>query len=67
MVRAHQGPVPRTRLKVGRDEGQLTNRGRERSEVAPSDRWLERNHTGFVAFEQFVEKHGIFNEDDREW
>lgn len=57
MVRAHQGPVPRTSLKVGRDEGQVTNRGRERGEVAQADRWLERNRAGFVAFEQFVEKH----------
>lgn len=58
-------PVPRTRLKVGQDESQDTKR--ERNEVARTNRWLERNHAGLVAFERFVEKHGIFNEDDREW
>jgi antitoxin CcdA len=30
-------------------------------------RWLEENRTGFEAFERFVEKHGIFNEDERDW
>ena len=29
--------------------------------------WLEENRAGFEAFERFVEKHGLFNEDDREW
>ena len=30
-------------------------------------RWLEENREGFEAFARFVEKNGIFNEDDREW
>jgi len=30
-------------------------------------RWLEENRAGFEAFERFVEKNGIFNEDEREW
>lgn len=30
-------------------------------------RWLEENREGFDAFARFVEKHGIFGEDDREW
>jgi antitoxin CcdA len=30
-------------------------------------RWLEENRAGLAAFERFVERHGIFNEGDREW
>ncbi len=30
-------------------------------------RWLEENQAGFEAFARFVEKTGIFNEDEREW
>lgn len=30
-------------------------------------RWLQDNRAGFAAFDRFVEKNGIFNEDDREW
>lgn len=30
-------------------------------------RWLEENREGFEAFARFVEKNGIFNEDEREW
>lgn len=30
-------------------------------------RWLEENRAGLAAFERFVDQHGIFNEDDREW
>lgn len=30
-------------------------------------RWLEENLEAFSAYERFVEKHGVFNEDDREW
>jgi antitoxin CcdA len=30
-------------------------------------RWLEDNRSGLEAFERFVEKNGVFNEDDREW
>ena len=29
--------------------------------------WLEENREGFEAFARFVEKNGIFNEEDREW
>ncbi len=39
-------------------------------EVVKSERtrrWLEENREGFEAFARFVDKHGIFNEDDREW
>jgi hypothetical protein len=31
------------------------------------ERWLEENREGFEAFARFVEKNGIFNEEDREW
>jgi antitoxin CcdA len=34
---------------------------------ARSRRWLEENRAGFDAFASFVERHGVFNEDDREW
>ena len=30
-------------------------------------RWLEENREGFEAFARFVERNGIFNEEDREW
>ncbi|MFZ5442024.1 MAG: type II toxin-antitoxin system CcdA family antitoxin [Myxococcota bacterium] len=30
-------------------------------------RWLEENKEGFDAFARFIEKNGIFNEDEREW
>jgi antitoxin CcdA len=30
-------------------------------------RWLEENRAGFEAFERFVEKNGIFGEDERAW
>lgn len=30
-------------------------------------RWLEENDEGFRAYERFVERHGVFNEEDREW
>lgn len=29
--------------------------------------WLEENRKGIEAMNAFVEKHGVFNEDDREW
>lgn len=31
------------------------------------ERWLEENREGFDAFARFVERNGIFNEEDREW
>ncbi|MFT3711401.1 MAG: type II toxin-antitoxin system CcdA family antitoxin [Archangium sp.] len=30
-------------------------------------RWVEENKEAFAALNRFHEKHGIFNEDDREW
>jgi len=30
-------------------------------------RWLEENEKAFAAYDRFVERHGIFNEDEREW
>lgn len=30
-------------------------------------RWLKENAEGFSAYERLVEKHGIFNEEEREW
>lgn len=29
--------------------------------------WLEENAEALAAYERFVEAHGIFNEDEREW
>lgn len=30
-------------------------------------RWLAENAGALAAYERFVETHGIFNEDEREW
>lgn len=45
----------------------LEDRLREVVQEARARRWLEENRSGFEAFARFVEKNGIFNEDDREW
>ena len=45
----------------------LEERLREVVQEERARRWLEENRAGLEAFEGFVEKHGIFNEDDREW
>jgi antitoxin CcdA len=29
--------------------------------------WLEENAGALAAYERFVETHGIFNEDERDW
>jgi antitoxin CcdA len=29
--------------------------------------WVAENRAAFEAFSRFVEKHGIFNSDDRDW
>jgi antitoxin CcdA len=29
--------------------------------------WLEENEAAFSAYDRFVERHGLFNEDEREW
>jgi antitoxin CcdA len=29
--------------------------------------WLEENEKAFAAYDRLVERHGIFNEDEREW
>lgn len=29
--------------------------------------WLEENADALAAYERFVETHGIFNEDERDW
>lgn len=42
----------------------LEERLREVVQEERARRWLEENRAGLEAF---VEKHGIFNEDDREW
>ncbi len=44
----------------------------ERPATQPADvrrtvRWLEDNQQDFVAYAGFVERHGVFNEDDRGW
>lgn len=45
----------------------VEDRLREVVQEARARRWLDENKAGFVAFDRFVEKNGIFNEDDREW
>lgn len=45
----------------------LEARLREVVQEERARRWLEENEDGFAAYERFVEKHGIFNEDEREW
>lgn len=30
-------------------------------------RWLEANRRGIEEMNAFVDRHGVFNEDDREW
>ena len=30
-------------------------------------RWLEENRSAFESVNDFVAKHGVFNEDEREW
>lgn len=30
-------------------------------------RWLEENEAAFQAYDRFVEKHGVFNERERDW
>lgn len=45
----------------------VEDRLREVVQKERARRWLEENRPGFEAFARFVEKNGIFNEDDREW
>ncbi len=30
-------------------------------------RWLKENEQAFSTYERFVERHGVFNEDERDW
>lgn len=45
----------------------VEDRLREAVKEERTRRWLEENREGFEAFARFVEKSGIFNEEDREW
>jgi antitoxin CcdA len=45
----------------------VEDRLREVVQAERGRRWLEDNREGFEAFARFVDKHGIFNEADREW
>lgn len=82
MKRAHTSVVARRRAtNLSLDEGLVEearalelnlsriveDRLREVVQAERARRWLEENRAGFAAFERFVEKNGIFNEDDREW
>lgn len=35
--------------------------------VRRQQRWVKDNEQGFVAYERYVEKHGVWNEDERGW
>jgi antitoxin CcdA len=45
----------------------LEERLREVLAVERHRRWLAENEGAFQAYDRFVERHGVFNEDDREW
>jgi antitoxin CcdA len=44
--------------------------GRHLAELVKAKReeqWLADNQAAFAAYEQYFEKHGLWNEDEREW
>lgn len=45
----------------------LEDRLREVVAEARRRKWLQENEAAFVAYDRFVERAGVFNEDDREW
>jgi antitoxin CcdA len=45
----------------------LEERLKEVVQAEKQRRWLEENRGAFEAVNDFVAKHGVFNEDDREW
>jgi antitoxin CcdA len=45
----------------------LEDRLRELVAAERRRKWLEENEAAFAAYDRFVERVGIFNEDEREW
>jgi len=45
----------------------LEERLREVVQAEKQRRWLEENRAAFDSVNDFVAKHGVFNEDERDW
>jgi antitoxin CcdA len=45
----------------------LEERLREVVQAEKQRRWLDENRAAFDAMNDFVAKHGVFNEDERDW